>query len=158
MKRKSNLLILLGLVVAAIMTLPQVTAKPANVDAAVQNVMQQQVDAWNKGDLEKFMTFYMKSKDLSYTSGGIEVWGFDALQKRYEKRYGNNKATMGKLSFADLKVFPLGKDNALCIGHWHLERKGEAHLDGTFSLVFVSDHGQWKILHDHTSVADKKKP
>ena len=131
-------------------------AKPASIDTAVHNVMQQQADAWNNGDLAKFMSFYQKSNQICYTSGGIEVWGYEALQKRYEQRYGNNKSTMGKLSFGDLKVFPLGKNNALCIGHWHLERSGEPHLDGTFSLIFVFEGGQWKIFHDHTSVAEKK--
>jgi beta-aspartyl-peptidase (threonine type) len=97
------------------------------------------------------MSSYLRSPDTSYTAGGSEVWGYDALRERYQKHYGSSKETMGQLKFDILKVLDLGPRNALCIGHWHLERKGQPDLDGTFSLVFVRTDDGWKIVHDHTS-------
>lgn len=123
-----------------------------NVKDTIVKLLQEQNDAWNKGDLDTFMQGYIKSPDLSYSSGGKEVWGYDALRERYQKKYGDNKATMGKLNFTDLRVFELGASNALCIGHWHLVRDNQPNLDGTFSLVLVQTKEGWKILHDHTSV------
>ena len=123
---------------------------------SVTSVLTAQCDAWNRGDLDGFMTGYLNSPDTSYTSGGTEVWGYDALRDRYQHRYGSNRESMGKLSFSDIKVFDLGKSNALCLGHWHLERASQDPLDGVYSLVLVKTSGNWKIMHDHTSTIEKK--
>lgn len=131
-------------------------AADASSKEAVTSLLQVQNDAWNKGDLDTFMTGYLNAPDLSYTSSGKEVWGYEALRDRYQTRYGKSKASMGKLSFSDIRVFDLGAANALAIGHWHLMREGQGEgqsekLDGTFSLVLVRTDKGWKILHDHTS-------
>lgn len=129
-------------------------AEPA-AESAVKNVLQTQAEAWNNGDLDKFMTGYVKSKDCSFASSNGEVWGYEAIQARYKTRYGSKKSEMGKLNFSDLKVIDLGPSNALCIGHWNLELEGKDPLAGIFSLVFVKTKEGWKIIHDHTSVSQK---
>src|SRR5271170_4073010 len=63
-----------------------VQAKDANAQKGVTDVLNMQVEGWNHGDLEKFMTGYRQSPDTSYVSGGDEVWGYEALLKRYENR------------------------------------------------------------------------
>ena len=117
----------------------------------IKAVLGAQADAWNKGDLDAFMTGYLQSPDTSYTSGGTEVWGYDALRQRYQNKYGASKDTMGNLTFSDLKVFDLGAKDALCIGHWHLEPHDKPQVNGVFSLVLVRARDGWKIMHDHTS-------
>lgn len=139
--------------------------KEAGASSATEGVtelLNMQADAWNKGDIDKFLTGYVKSDEISYVSSESEVWGYAALRERYVKKYGDSKATMGELSFDGLKVQNLGQDNALCIGHWHLKRDGKEPLNGIFSLVLTRAKGNanananakegWKILHDHTSV------
>jgi len=130
--------------------------RDANSNKGVTAVLDMQVDAWNRGDLETFMTGYLKSPNMSFTSGGEEFWGYDTLQQRYAKSYGTNRDTMGKLKFSDLKVVDVGKDGALCVGHWHLERKDKPLAEGIFSLVFVRESTGWKIIHDHTTAGLKK--
>lgn len=123
----------------------------ASSKEAVLAVLKKQNDAWNEGDLDTFMSGYLHSPDISYTSGGKEVWGYDALRARYQNTYGDNKSSMGKLSFSDTRVFDLGAKNALCIGHWHLVTGKNENLNGTFTLVLVRNKDGWKIIHDHTS-------
>ena len=129
-------------------------SKKAAADAVIE-VLNAQKDAWNKGDLDGFMAGYLHSPDMSFTSGGKEVWGYDALKERYQKRYGQSKETMGQLKFTELKAFELGPKNELVIGHWHLDLASSS-LDGVFSLVFVKAKDGWKCFHDHTSLAEKK--
>lgn len=118
----------------------------------VAELLHMQSDAWNKGDIDKFLTGYVNSDEISYVSAESEVWGYEALRERYVKKYGDSKATMGELSFDGLKVQNLGNDNALCIGHWHLKREGKDPMNGIFSLVLTRTKVGWKILHDHTSL------
>jgi ketosteroid isomerase-like protein len=133
-----------------------VLARQAKAEESVSALLAMQAEAWNNGDLDKFMTGYLSSPDTSYTSGGAVVWGYEALRERYQKKYGVNHEGMGKLAFSDLRIFDLGASNALCIGHWNLERAGQATVQGVFSLTLVKIGAGWKIMHDHTSVEEKK--
>jgi ketosteroid isomerase-like protein len=135
------------------------TVNPSAKESIAQ-LLKAQTSAWNSGDLDAFLSGYLHSPNTSYTSGGTEVWGYDALRERYKKRYGDKRETMGQLTFSNLKIFETAKNSALCIGHWHLERKDQTKgknlptLDGIFSLVYVRIGRDWKILHDHTSVKE----
>jgi hypothetical protein len=132
------------------------TARPS-LEGTLKAVLNKQCDAWNCGNLDEFMKSYLNSEETSFTSGGTEVWGYQALHDRYEKKYGNSRKSMGKLQFSGLKVLPLGQKNALVIGHWHLDPQNPPPVEGIFSLVFEKTADGWKIMHDHTSV-EKKAP
>ena len=140
------------LILSGFATTAESKAEAPNTQKAIETVLTKQCDAWNKGDLDEFMKGYLHSEKTSYTSGGTEVWGYDALHDRYQKKYGQSPETMGKLKFSELKVFPLGAKNALVIGHWHLDPQKPPAVDGVFSLVFVKTNDGWKVMHDHTSV------
>lgn len=133
---------------------------PSN-NPQVEDTLRAQADAWNAGDLDLFMTYYVKSPDITFVSADGEMKGYEALEARYRKKYGNSKETMGKLSFSDLQVKLLGEFNALCVGHWLVERPDHSKLQGMFSLILTKTNRSWKIIHDHTSLfsePDSKKP
>jgi ketosteroid isomerase-like protein len=99
------------------------------------------------------MTAYLRSDATSYVSGTCELFGYDAIKERYEKRYGKDHSTMGTLSITDLKISQLEKNDALCIGHFRVAIKDKPDANGVFSLVFVRRGGKWKVIHDHTSAS-----
>ncbi len=111
---------------------------------------------WNQGDLAGFMTHYVQSEDLTFTSGGQTLRGYENLKARYEKNYGQTPNSMGQLSFSDVEVWRLSEGRALVVGRWKVDRKeagGTTSKDGVFTLVMVQDGNEWKIFHDHTSVS-----
>lgn len=128
-----------------------------NEKEAIQKVLDTQAEAWNRGDLSSFMTGYLESPDTSYTSGGAEVWGYDAIQKRFAKTYGTDSSAMGKLSFTNLRIVEVGNDSAFCVGHFHLVKADSSNAEGVFSLVFKKTSHGWKIMHDHTTSGIKKE-
>lgn len=119
--------------------------------AAVARVLEEQTDAWNRGDLDAFMDGYWRSDDLVFTSGGRVQRGWRTTLERYRSAYGESRATMGRLSFSDLEVHALQPDAAWVLGRWSLDRGGEI-VGGVFTLVFRELGGEWRIVHDHTSV------
>ena len=132
-----------------------------SLTAEVTGALQAGVEAWNAGDLTRFMNGYLKSPDLTFTSSARIIRGYDSLEKRYSETYGTNKQSMGQLRFDQIEVWSLGAESALAMGQWHLEvsnRKGRPKdsMDGVFSLVLRKTADGWKILHDHTSRAEKK--
>lgn len=114
---------------------------------------------WNSGDLEGFLQDYLQTEEMTFTSGGQVLQGYEALLERYQQSYGESAESMGKLSFADFKVWRLGSDDALVVGRWELKQnqKGvDKTHEGVFTLVMVKVDDQWKILHDHTSIGKPK--
>lgn len=118
---------------------------------AIQKVLDDQVAAWNRGDIEAFMDGYWESPDLVFTSGGNVQRGWQTTLERYRASYGTSPETMGRLSFSDLEIHPLGDEAAWALGHWHLDDAGGKAMGGVFSLVFRRVDGRWLIVHDHTS-------
>lgn len=122
--------------------------------AAIEAVLYDQADAWNRGDIDAFMQGYWKSDKLSFSSGGKVTRGWQATRDGYTQRYPTREA-MGKLKFSQLEVTPLGEDAALVLGNWHLERTEP--VGGNFTLVMRKIEGRWVVAHDHTSRAEAMK-
>jgi len=118
----------------------------------IRAVLDGQVGAWNRRDLEGFMQGYWHSPDLTFYSGGTVVSGWESTLERYRKRYQSEGNEMGKLDFSALKIELLGPSAAFVRGRFHLKMtSGES--SGIFTLTFRKFAGGWKIVHDHTSTA-----
>jgi ketosteroid isomerase-like protein len=124
-------------------------AQPAASDA-VRKVLDDQVVAWNRGDLEGFMVGYWKSPDLSFYSGNAKTAGWQATLDRYRKRYQAEKKEMGKLAFSEISIEMLGDNHAFVRGRWTLTLARESPT-GLFTLVMRKMPEGWRIVHDHTS-------
>jgi len=120
----------------------------------VRAVLDEQVSAWNAGDLDRFLETYWKSDELTFFSGGTITRGWQATRERYRMRYLSSGDEMGHLTFSETSVQMLGESGALAKGRWLLQRSGKPDLSGLFSLTIRRFPEGWRIIHDHTSVAE----
>ena len=127
------------------------TAEPVAAQA-IRRVLDRQVEAWNRRDLEGFMEGYWKSSDLTFYSGGTTVSGWEETLARYRNRYQSAGNEMGKLEVLDLKIEVLGPHAAFVRGRFHL-KMSSGESGGLFTLTFRRFAAGWKIIHDHTSTA-----
>jgi uncharacterized protein (TIGR02246 family) len=118
---------------------------------SARSVLDTQVEAWNRGDLEGFMAGYWRSPDLVFCSGSTVTKGWDETLARYRKRYQSEGREMGKLRFDGIEVIPLGEDAALARGAWRLVMADGNEPHGLFTLLLRRLDGAWRIVHDHTS-------
>jgi beta-aspartyl-peptidase (threonine type) len=125
-------------------------SQPTEVEKAIRAVLDAQVVAWNGGDIEGFMEGYWRSPKLTFSSGSDITRGWDATLQRYKKKYQSEGAEMGKLTFRDLEIEPLGPEAALVRGRWQLVRTKDKP-GGVFSLILRKLPEGWRIVHDHTS-------
>ena len=135
-----------GIQIAATPMPPE--AKPG---AAIRAVIEAQRDAWNRGDIEGYMAGYARSPDTVFVSGDNVTHGWQTVLDHYKKGY-DSREKMGVLTFSDLEITMLGKDSAVVVGRWHLQRAKDEPR-GLFTLVFRKTKQGWKIIHDHTSSA-----
>jgi uncharacterized protein (TIGR02246 family) len=119
--------------------------------AAIRKVIDDQQSAWNRHDLEAFMTGYWNSPDLTFFSGAHESKGWQAALDRYKKNYQGAGHEMGKLEFANLRIEILGPEAAFVRGEFHLTMSDGKTPHGLFTLVFRKFPDGWKIIHDHSS-------
>jgi beta-aspartyl-peptidase (threonine type) len=134
-----------------VLTLLVIVAAARADDAAdIKQVLDEQVAAWNKGDLVGFMKGYWNSKDLTFVSGKDVTRGWQETLDRYKKRYQAEGKEMGKLVFSDVEVRELAPGVALVTGKWELTLSKET-VGGRYSLVFKKLPDGWRIVHDHTS-------
>ncbi len=123
-------------------------AKP-DAKVEIRQVLNEQVAAWNRGDLEGFMFGYWRSDQLAFVSGDKITRGWQPTLDNYRNTYGS-KEKMGILSFADLDITVLSKDAAAVVGSWSLAREND-NPKGKFTLIFRRINGDWRIVHDHSS-------
>jgi ketosteroid isomerase-like protein len=119
-------------------------------EKAIRQVLDDQVVAWNKGDLEGFMKGYWNSKELTFLSGKDLTRGWQETLERYKKRYQAEGKEMGKLAFADVVIQELAPGVALVTGKWELTLSKEK-VGGRYTLIMKKLPEGWRIVHDHTS-------
>jgi hypothetical protein len=126
------------------------TARPAGGDEiAIRKVLNDQVAAWNQGNIEEFMQGYWKSDSLMFIGAKGIKWGWQTTLDNYKKGYPDT-TTMGKLSFDLLVVKKLSPEYYFVVGKWLLKRT-IGDVGGHFDLLFRKVKGKWVIISDHTS-------
>lgn len=139
------------LAILAILLLPAILPATGPEDD-IRALLSMQEQAWNRADIDTFMTGYLDSPDITFQGGSGITRGYAAVTARYRKNYSNT-AKMGKLKFTIDEVRLVTADAAIVLGGFALSRTKEAGGDasGSFSLVFLKTPKGWKIVHDHTS-------
>lgn len=136
----------------ATLTLGVEPAAVSGAAAEIRRVLNEQDAAWNRGDIEAFVSYYWKSGGLTFAGSNGVTRGWDGLLARYRRSYPD-KAAMGRLSFSNLEIHLLEPESALVLGRWRLDRQKDTP-GGTFSLVLRRFPEGWRIVHDHTSSDD----
>lgn len=115
----------------------------------IRSLLQTQVEAWNRGDLEAFMQTYWKSDSLMFIGKNGIKWGWDETLANYKKGYPDT-AAMGKLSFNIIHVKRLSVMYYYVVGKWMLTRS-IGDLSGHYDLLLRKIKGRWVIISDHSS-------
>ncbi|HEV8505352.1 MAG TPA: DUF4440 domain-containing protein [Chitinophagaceae bacterium] len=115
----------------------------------IRKVLDDQVKAWNKGDIESFMQGYWKNDSLMFIGRSGINWGWQRTLENYRKGYPDTTA-MGKLSFDIIVMKKLSPEYFYVVGKWMLKRS-TGDLSGHYNLLFKNINGSWMIIADHSS-------
>lgn len=115
----------------------------------INSLLVKQVQAWNEGNLEKFMQTYRNSEKLSFVGSRGPTYGWQATLDSYKKGYPD-KAAMGNLKFTILDISKIDRKTVYVIGRFELTRDA-GNLNGHFTLVIQKIKNEWLIVSDHSS-------
>jgi len=118
-------------------------------EQTIRNALNEQLDAWNKGDINRFMDTYWQSDSLMFIGKTGVTYGWKATREDYEKSYPDAES-MGKLDFKIIEVKRLSVLYFHVVGRWHLTRS-IGDLSGHFTLLFKKVKNKWVIVSDHSS-------
>jgi len=115
----------------------------------ILKLLEDQRQAWNRGDLVEYMQGYSKSDSLLFVGKSGPKYGWETTLENYKKSYPDKKA-MGLLSFDIKEVKMISADHAFVLGAWHLKREKD-DPKGYFTLIVKKISGEWKVIADHSS-------
>ena len=136
---------------AAVLLLSPLAAGASTDAAPVRAVLDAQLAAWNRGDLDAFMETYWKSPELVFQSNAATTRGWQATVERYRKRYRSEGREMGQLRFEELDVQVLAPGVAFARGAWRLAFREGKTAQGRFTLLLREQPEGWRIVYDHSS-------
>jgi len=125
------------------------------VRALVEKDLRDSAAAWNRGDLDTFVSSY--SEDAIFVSPSGITRGRAEVLARYRKKYGTAPQTMGELTLEILDIRPASADDEVVgvavVGHWRVRWAGREPPDdmaeGHTLLVYrPGPDGRWRIVHD----------
>ena len=121
----------------------------SNDELAIKQALNEQIEAWNQGNIERFMKTYWENDSLMFIGKGGIKYGWNNTLNNYKRNYPDTVA-MGKLSFDILKISRLSPEYFYVVGKWHLQRS-IGDLNGHYDLLFRKINGKWVIIADHSS-------
>lgn len=118
-------------------------------ETAIKKAMDEQLAAWNAGDIDRFMGTYWQSDSLMFIGKSGVTYGWQKTLENYKKNYPDT-AAMGKLKFDILETKRLSVLYFFVVGKWHLTRS-IGDIGGHFTLLFRKVKNKWVIVADHSS-------
>jgi ketosteroid isomerase-like protein len=131
-------------------------ASDASPESQIRALIEMQADAWNRGDIDTFMTAYWKSDETAFVGASGMTRGWQAVLDRYHKNYPD-RAAMGHLTLSNLEIHLLCADAAFAIGQFQLQRENDKPA-GIFTLDFKKFPEGWRIVVDHTTAFPATAP
>jgi ketosteroid isomerase-like protein len=106
--------------------------------------------AWNRGDLDTFMSDYAPGDLPTYVARGHLVRGFDVIRSHYAPSFAPG-ARRDSLRIEEMQVRPITDRFVLLTARYILFRGDSTTASGPFTLLMERRPDGWKILHDHSS-------
>lgn len=137
---------------ASLATLAMLIAGPAVAaprDEAMR-ALEEQMAAWNRGDLESALGAYWDSPEMLWVNkGGVER-GFRPFAEAMRKDHASNPAAMGRYDGTILEARDLAPDTALIVVRWSITSAGKK-MGGVSTQIWRPVDGRWRAVFEHAS-------
>jgi uncharacterized protein (TIGR02246 family) len=118
-------------------------------EVAIRDVFEAGCAAWNRGDLDGYLSSYWDSDKTLWVSGGSLWRGRKAIFEAYKSRFSTPQQ-MGQITLAELEIEVLTDTDAIAFGRWRLVVEDKSS-NGFFTVQLKKIEGAWLIVSDHSS-------
>jgi uncharacterized protein (TIGR02246 family) len=124
-------------------------AQRREIEATIRQVFEEGCAAWNRGDLDGYLSSYWDSEKTLWVSGGAMKRGREAIAAAYKARF-STPSQMGSLTLTDLEIDVLTAADAIVFGRWQVEAEGGS-ANGFFTVQLKKMENAWVYVADHSS-------
>lgn len=112
----------------------------------VTKVLLAQEAAWNKGDLDGYLSHFRDASDTEAILNG-PVRGLNNIRSAFHIAFPN-RDVMGQLEQSSVEVRELGENFSLATGHYRLvrSRKNGGDSEGNFTEIFQKTEAGWQLI------------
>jgi ketosteroid isomerase-like protein len=128
---------------------PFLVAGQTKAETKIRQLLNNQTEAWNRGDIKGFMNGYWENDSLMFIGKSGVTYGWTNTLNNYIQGYPDT-AAMGKLHFDLISIQRLSGKYYHVVGRWHLKRT-IGDLGGHYNLLLRKIKGEWVIIADHSS-------
>lgn len=132
--------------------------EPENLEGSVEDMLVASAEAWNRGDLDGFMSTYADAPSTTFMTLDGPILGLGAIRSAYAPAFGGNGAARDSLRFENLSVRTIPPLMAVATGRYVLEQGDTITSNGWFTLVLRRVSEGWRIVHDHSSESPLPEP
>jgi uncharacterized protein (TIGR02246 family) len=118
-------------------------------ETTIREVFEAGCAAWNRGDLDGYLSSYWDSDKTIWISSGSLTRGKKAIVAAYKARFSTPQQ-MGKLTLAELEIDLLTNTDAIAFGRWMLVVDSKT-ANGFFTVQLRKIEGTWLMVSDHSS-------
>lgn len=112
--------------------------------------LDESADAWNRGDLEAFLSDYLNAPSTTFVGSRGVLSGMEQIRQHYAP-YFRPGAQRDSLRFESLRVRSLSPMIGLVTARWVLYGDGVTRSAGPVTLVVRRTGSGWRTIHDHSS-------
>ena len=144
--------IILGLFVLPFFPFNLFTEIPHSFDPVteVKKTLDEQVIAWNNGDLEKAMSYYWNSSEMLWINkSGIQK-GYQPVWEHFQKEFAD-RSKMGIYSCESLHIEKVTSFSVYFVIRWKIVLSDKKIMGGVSSQLWKKIAGNWVITIEHAS-------
>jgi ketosteroid isomerase-like protein len=116
----------------------------------VNRMLEESAAAWNRGDLEGYLSDYADAPSTTYVGRRGLVTGLEGIRAVYAPAFAPG-AARDSLRFEDVRVRSLPPLAGIVTARWILHDGDEITASGPLTLVVRRLGSGWKVIHDHSS-------
>lgn len=124
---------------------PQALAK-----SAVQ-LITNQMEAWNRGDLDGALQTYCPSADTLWVNHGGISRGFEQFARGMRKEFGVKKESMGTLNIELVDVRHFGDGSDLLVVRWWIMKGSSRQMGGISTQLWSDCDGKMRVVFEHAT-------
>lgn len=122
----------------------------ADAISDVKQALDEQVEAWNKGELEKAMSYYWESSDMLWISRNGTEQGWQEVLEMFQNDF-TDRSKMGAYTYEPLHIEQIAPEAVYYVYRWKIDLQGKKLMGGISSQLWKKLNGRWVITAEHAS-------
>lgn len=118
--------------------------------AEVKKALEEQISAWNNGDLEKAMSYYWNSPEILWVSKAGIMKGYQPVLEDFKKEFADT-SKMGNYSYELLHIEEVSGAAVYFVIRWKIVLNNQKIMGGVSSQLWKKIKGNWAITAEHAS-------